>query len=100
MGGCRAGQSLAAKLGPDGIRVNAILPGPVQGDRMDRVIADRAEVTGVSFDEMREDYLRKASLRRMVEASDVASLALFPASDLARNVSGQVISVDGNMEYV
>ena len=83
MGGCRAGQSLAAKLGPDGIRVNAILPGPVQGDRMDRVIADRAEVTGVSFDEMREDYLRKASLRRMVEASDVANLALFLASEYA-----------------
>ena len=100
MGGCRAGQSLAAKLGPDGIRVNAILPGPVQGDRIDRVIADRAEVTGVSFDEMREDYLRKVSLRRMVEASDVANMALFLASDLARNVSGQVISVDGNMEYV
>lgn len=93
-------KSLASELGPDGIRVNAILPGPVQGERMDRVIADRAQVTGVSFDEMREDYLRKVSLRRMVEASDVANMALFLASDMARNVSGQVISVDGNMEYV
>lgn len=93
-------KSLAAELGPDGIRVNAILPGPVQGERMDRVIAERAQVTGVSLDEMRADYLKKASLRRMVEASDVANMALFLASDLARNVSGQVISVDGNMEYV
>jgi NAD(P)-dependent dehydrogenase (short-subunit alcohol dehydrogenase family) len=92
-------KSLAVELGPDGVRVNAILPGPVQGERMDRVIADRARVTGVTFDEMRDDYLRKASLRRMVDASDVANMALFLASDLARNVSGQVISVDGNMEY-
>jgi NAD(P)-dependent dehydrogenase (short-subunit alcohol dehydrogenase family) len=93
-------KSLAGELGPDGVRVNAILPGPVQGERMDRVIADRANVTGVTFDEMRDDYLKKASLRRMVEASDVANMALFLASDMARNVSGQVISVDGNMEYV
>jgi len=66
---------------------------------MDRVIADRARVTGVSFEEMRDDYLKKVSLRRMVEAADVANMALFLASDLARNVSGQVIGVDGNMEY-
>lgn len=92
-------KSLAAELGPDGVRVNAILPGPVQGERMDRVIADRARVTGVSFEEMRDDYLKKVSLRRMVEAADVANMALFLASDLARNVSGQVIGVNGNMEY-
>ncbi len=66
--------------------------------RMDRVIAARAETMGVSFDEMRDEFLRKISLRRMVEARDVANLALFLASDLARNISGQVISVDGNTE--
>ncbi len=93
-------KSLAAELGPSGVRVNAILPGPVQGERMDRVIADRATTKGVSFEEMRQEYLNKASLRRMVEVSDVANMALFLASDLARNVSGQVISVDGNMEYI
>ncbi|MES2666205.1 MAG: SDR family oxidoreductase [Pseudomonadota bacterium] len=92
-------KSLAAELGPDGIRANAILPGPVQGDRMDRVIAARADALGVSFDAMREEYLKKASLRRMVDAADVANLALFLASDLARNISGQIISVDGNVEY-
>lgn len=93
-------KSLAAELGPGGVRVNAILPGPVQGERMDRVIAERARATGVSFDEMRQDYLKKASLRRMVDTSDVANMALFLASDLACNVSGQVISVDGNVEYL
>jgi NAD(P)-dependent dehydrogenase (short-subunit alcohol dehydrogenase family) len=93
-------KSLAVELGPLGIRANAILPGVVQGERMNRVIADRAAATGVSFDDMRDDYLRKISLRRMVDASDVANLSLFLASNLARNISGQVISVDGNVEYL
>lgn len=93
-------KSLAVELGPEGIRVNAILPGVVKGERMDRVIADRAKALGVSIDEMREDLLRKVSLRRMVDASDVANLSLFLASGLARNISGQIISVDGNVEYL
>ena len=91
-------KSLAIELGPLGVRANAILPGGVRGPRMDRVIAARAEAMGVTFEEMRTEYLRKISLRRMVEAKDVANLALFLASDLARNISGQVISVDGNTE--
>ena len=93
-------KSLAIELGPLGIRANAILPGAVQGERMDRVIAARAAATGLTFEEMRDEYLRKISLRRMVETKDVANLALFLASDLARNISGQVISVDGNTEGI
>jgi NAD(P)-dependent dehydrogenase (short-subunit alcohol dehydrogenase family) len=93
-------KSLAVELGPLGIRANAILPGVVQGERMNRVIADRAAATGVKFDEMRDEYLRKISLRRMVDAVDVANLSLFLASSLARNISGQAISVDGNVEYL
>jgi NAD(P)-dependent dehydrogenase (short-subunit alcohol dehydrogenase family) len=91
-------KSLAIELGPLGIRANAILPGGVQGPRMDRVIAARAAAMGVSFEAMRNEFLSKISLRRMVEARDVANLALFLACDLARNISGQVISVDGNTE--
>ncbi len=93
-------KSLAVELGPLGIRANAILPGVVHGERMNRVIADRAAAMGVGFDNMRDDYLRKISLRRMVDASDVANLSLFLASNLARNISGQAISVDGNVEYL
>lgn len=93
-------KSLAVELGPEGIRANAILPGLVRGPRMDGVIAERARALGVSFDEMRESYLQKISLRRMVDAEDVANLALFLASNLARNITGQAISVDGNVEYL
>jgi len=93
-------KSLAVELGPSNIRVNAILPGVVQGERMDRVIAARAESTGVSFDEMKEQYLRKISLRRMVTVDDIAAMALFLASPAGQNITGQAISVDGNVEYL
>jgi NAD(P)-dependent dehydrogenase (short-subunit alcohol dehydrogenase family) len=93
-------KSLAVELGPSDIRVNAILPGVVQGERMDRVIAARAESLGIGFDEMREQYLQRISLRRMVTVDDIAAMTLFLASPAARNVTGQAISVDGNVEYL
>jgi NAD(P)-dependent dehydrogenase (short-subunit alcohol dehydrogenase family) len=93
-------KSLAIELGPMGIRVNAILPGLVEGERMSAAIASRAAATGVSVEQMRQQYLDKISLRRMVSADDVAAMALFLCSPAARNLSGQAISVDGNLEYL
>ena len=91
-------QSLAKELGPDNIRVNAILPGIVEGPRMDGVIRDRAAATGVGFDEMRDVYLKNISMRRMVSPDDVAATAAFLISDLGANLSGQSLAVDGNVE--
>lgn len=91
-------QSLAKELGPDNIRVNAILPGIVSGPRMEGVIRDRAKATGVSYDEMEQDYLAKISLRRMVTMEDVATTTAFLLSNAGANLSGQSLSVDGNVE--
>jgi len=91
-------QSLAKELGPLGIRVNAILPGIVEGPRMDGVIRDRAKQLGLSFDEMKERYLEKVSLRKMVSPYDVAAMIAFLLSDAGANISGQSLSVDGNVE--
>ena len=93
-------KSLAIELGPHGVRVNAILPGTVEGERINGVIAARAAATGTTPEAMREDYLRKTSLRRMVTADDLAAMALFLCSPAARNVSGQAIGVDANTEYL
>ena len=93
-------KSLAIELGPQGIRANAILPGVVEGERMNSVIRARAAATGVPEETMRDEYLRKISLRRMVTADDVAAMTLFLSSPAARNVTGQAISVDGNVEYL
>ncbi|KUF09973.1 SDR family oxidoreductase [Pseudoponticoccus marisrubri] len=91
-------KSLAAELGPEGVRANAILPGIVKGPRIDRVIQARADQVGVSFEEMREQYLAKVSLRRMVTAEDIAATCLFLASPGGANISGQALSVCGNVE--
>lgn len=91
-------QSLAKELGPDNIRVNAILPGIVEGPRMEGVIRDRAQATGVSYEEMENEYLQNISLRRMVSPRDVANTAAFLISDLGANLSGQSMAVDGNVE--
>jgi NAD(P)-dependent dehydrogenase (short-subunit alcohol dehydrogenase family) len=91
-------QSLAKELGPFHIRVNAILPGIVEGPRMDKVIADRATQLGLSHDEMEKRYLEKVSLRRMVSPYDVASMVAFLLSDAGINISGQSLGVDGNVE--
>jgi NAD(P)-dependent dehydrogenase (short-subunit alcohol dehydrogenase family) len=91
-------KSLAIELGPIGIRVNAILPGIVEGPRMQRVIASRADQLGLSYAEMEQRYLEKISLRRMVTVEDVASTVLFLCSPAGRNISGQALSVCGNVE--
>jgi NAD(P)-dependent dehydrogenase (short-subunit alcohol dehydrogenase family) len=91
-------QSLAKELGPAGIRVNAILPGIVEGPRIERVISARAQATGVTYEAMEQEYLSKASLRRMVSAQDVANMVLFLCSPAGRNISGQSLSVCGNVE--
>lgn len=91
-------QSLAKELGPANIRVNAILPGIIEGPRMEGVIAARAAQTGVSHDEMKAAYLSRISLRRMTPPEDVADMAAFLISDAGRNLSGQSFPVDGNVE--
>ena len=91
-------QSLAKELGPDNIRVNALLPGIIEGPRMEGVIRDRAEATGVNIDDMRNTYLKNISLRRMTSPKDVATTVAFLVSDLGFNLSGQSLGVDGNVE--
>jgi NAD(P)-dependent dehydrogenase (short-subunit alcohol dehydrogenase family) len=93
-------KSLAAELGPDGVRVNALLPGIIEGPRIDKVIGARARQMGLAEAAMREEYINKISLRRMTTAEDVAAMALFLCAPAARNISGQAISVDGNVEYL
>ncbi len=91
-------QSLAKELGPANITVNAILPGIVEGPRMEGVIRDRAGKIGVSYAEMEQQYLERISLRRMVSPENVAAMVLFLVSELGRNISGQSIGVCGNVE--
>lgn len=91
-------KSLGKALGPHGIRVNAILPGIIEGPRIEGVIGARATQVGVSHDEMKQRYLQNISLRRMTSPYDVASMVAFLLSDAGYNISGQSLGVDGNVE--
>lgn len=91
-------RSLAMELGPYGIRCNAICPGSVNGERMDRVIAAEAHKKGVEPEKVRDDYTRSASLRTFIEPEDIAQMALFLASSAASKVTGQTLNVDGHLE--
>ncbi len=91
-------KSLAIELGKDHIRVNAICPGSVSGDRIDRVIAAEAGVRGVALDAVRADYQRSMSLRTFIDPEDIAAMALFVCSDAGAKISGQALAVDGNTE--
>jgi len=91
-------ESLARELGPDGITVNAILPGPVEGPRIERVIRARAEQFDVSYEEMERTYVERASLRRMVSPHDIAAMVMFLCSEAGRNITGQALSVCAGVE--
>ena len=93
-------QTWAMELGPSNIRVNSVLPGVVSGDRVERIIAARAEAGGVSNDAMREQLVEKVSLRRMTRPEDVANQVAFLCSEQGAMISGQSISVCGNVEYL
>lgn len=91
-------ETWATELGPHQIRVNAVLPGIVEGPRQDRVLAASAQAAGVSVDEMRERVLQRVSLRSMVSAGDIAAAVVFLSSDSGASITGQSLSVDGNVE--
>ena len=91
-------KTLAIELGAANVRVNAICPGSIEGDRMDRVLSIESEATGRKLEDIRAKYMAGVSLRRFVTAKDVSDMAVFLASDASRNVTGQAISVDGNTE--
>lgn len=93
-------KSLAIELGPDNIRVNAILPGAVDGPRIQRVIAAKADSLGVPYAEMQVKYVAQASLRRMVTPDDIAGMAVFLASPAGYSISGQALAVDADTQYL
>jgi NAD(P)-dependent dehydrogenase (short-subunit alcohol dehydrogenase family) len=90
--------SLAIERGPHGIRVMAILPFTSEGERTRALIAARAETAAVGVDAVSEQCLDGVSLRHMVTDDEVAALALFPCSPAAGNLTGQAVTVGGNLE--
>ncbi|MDK3019547.1 SDR family oxidoreductase [Pseudodonghicola flavimaris] len=91
-------KTLAMELGPDGVRVNGLAPGAVEGPRMERVLAKEAAASGLPVEQVRQQYVKGVSLRSWVSADEVADMALFLASPAAAKISGQILAIDGHTE--
>lgn len=88
-------EAVAQEVGIHGIRVNALCPGAVNGELMQRVIAARVAKENCPADEIiRMNYTDKAALRRWVEPKEVARAALFLASDASLSITSERIKVD------
>jgi NAD(P)-dependent dehydrogenase (short-subunit alcohol dehydrogenase family) len=93
-------KTMAMELGQFGIRVNAICPGIVEGERMERVIRNDAAHKGVDPEEIRQIYRQSVSLGIFVEPGEIADLVVFLCSKSGRSISGQALGIDGNIEIL
>ena len=92
-------KTLAMELGPFDVTANAILPGAVAGERFDRVIADRAAVSGRSVEDEVALGLASQSLKRIVPPEHVADLALFLTTPAGRSISGAALPIDCDLQH-
>jgi NAD(P)-dependent dehydrogenase (short-subunit alcohol dehydrogenase family) len=93
-------RSLSIELGPDRIRVNAILPGLVAGDRQRRVLEAKAQQRGISFAEMEQIAFSYTSIKDYVTPEQIADQILFMCSPRGRTISGQAISICGDTQML
>ena len=91
-------KTLAMELGKYKIRVNAICPGTIKGDRMKRVIRDKAKFEKVSAKTIENDFISMASMKSWINPEDIGNMCAHLISNEANKVSGQVIAIDGNQE--
>ena len=89
-------KTLAMELGKFKIRVNAICPGTIKGDRMVRVIRDKAKFLNVSKKSVEKEFISMASMNSWIFEDDIGQMCSFLISKDAERISGQIIGVDGN----
>ena len=87
-------KSLSIELGKDKIRVNAILPGLVAGDRQQNVLRNKSQMLGKSFKEVEKEAFSFTSIKEYVDAQDIADQIMYLTSDAGKHISGQAISID------
>lgn len=89
----------ARELGPHNVRCNAILPGPINNERMNQVIARSAAQRGLTPAQVEQDVVRYVSMRTRVEPRELSDMVLYLCSDSGRHITGQNLEVSGNLEW-
>jgi NAD(P)-dependent dehydrogenase (short-subunit alcohol dehydrogenase family) len=88
-------QTLALELVEHGIRVNAVCPGPVEGDRIEQVMGMHASAEGRTAADVRRAWAEEAPMRRLIDADEVAAVVRFLVSDESSAMTGQALNVTG-----
>lgn len=91
-------RTLALELGPHDITVNDVCPNVTNGERMERIVAEKADRLGITPQEVYADFERQTALGRFVEEVDIANAIDFLVSDAARNITGHDIPVDAGWD--
>lgn len=89
-------KTLAMELGKFNIRVNAICPGTIKGDRMKRVVKDKAKFLKVPQNIIEKEFISMASMNSWIYEEDIGKMCAFLISNDSERISGQIIGVDGN----
>ena len=91
-------RTVALDVGEYNINVNAVCPGIVHTERMDKIVTEKARLRGWAEAQVYEEYVEEMALKRVTEPQDVANLVLFLASEESRNITGQELTVDGGWD--
>jgi len=90
-------RTLAFELGPHGIRVNLVSPGPVEGKRIQWVLEQQARARGITFEQARDDFTSGSPLKRLVPPGDVADAVAYLASPRSASITGDDINVSAGL---
>ena len=88
-------RTLALEEGPNGVLVNYVCPGTVDGERVERVFAKRAEAKGTTPEAERALRGAQSAIQRLLQPEEIAGMCVFLASDLASGITGEVINISG-----
>lgn len=91
-------RTVALEVGPHNVNVNALHPGIVAGDRMDKLCREKARKRGWTPEQVYQEYENEMALRRVTVAQDIANAVLYLVSDDSRNMTGQSVTVDGGWD--
>ena len=88
-------KGLADEVGPEGISVNAVNPGPTRTERITTLFANLTASTGKPLAEIEDEFTADSPMGTMGDPEDVARMIVLLASDAANNITGSSITTDG-----
>ena len=91
-------RTIALEAGPHNINVNALHPGIVAGDRMDKLCREKGKKRGWTPEQVHQEYVDEMALRRVTTSQDIANAVLYLVSDDSKNMTGQSVTVDGGWD--